>query len=94
MANTTKNHWYVIVCTTEGAKFVTGTEYHTAYWDENEKPLELSKAHAQDIANGLWLNGFVAYAVCMNWEIDRQPYRYELGHFEWVNKESTDQTKS
>lgn len=94
MANTTKNYWYVLVCTEQGAKFVTSTEYHTAEWDATKPPMEMSKSFAQDVANGLCLNFHCAFAVCMNWEIDRQPYYYERGHFEWVNNEAPDQTKS
>lgn len=94
MSNTTKNHWYVIVCTTQGAKFVTGTEYHTAEWDETKPPMEMSKSFAQDVANGLCLNFHCAFAVCMNWEIDRQPYRYENGHFEWVENKDCEKTNN
>lgn len=85
MASTTKNHWYVIVCTDNGAVFVTSTEYHTAEWDKTKPPMEMSREYARNVANGLCLNFHCAYAVCMNWELKHQPYRYTHGHFEWVN---------
>lgn len=88
MAKSTKKHWYVLVCSCEGAKFVTSLgEHHTAYWDDKEKPMELSQAWAFDIARGLQWNGTPAYAVCQEWEQEHQPYAYYRGHFEWFNDE-------
>jgi len=26
----------------------------------------------------------LAYPICSQWEIDKQPYRYDVGHFEWI----------
>ena len=90
MANK-KNYWYVIVMTESGAKFVTDKDYasKTAFWDGLEPPAEFGRYSAEDLAMGLMLNGYLAYAVMSPIEIDAQPYRYNKGHFEWVlNKES------
>lgn len=88
MAKTTQKHWYVLVCTGEGAKFVTGEgEHHTAYWDKDKVPKEFSKEYALDMTRGLCLNGYNAFAVCREWEQPNQPYAYYCGHFEWVNDE-------
>ncbi len=81
MANQ-KNYWYVIVLTNYGPVFVTGIpEYHTAKWDKAETPREFTKSYAQDLALGLCVNGYIAYAVCQPFKITHQPYRYDLGEF-------------
>jgi len=82
-----KNYWYVLVMTEEGPKFVTGTEYHTAFWDKEKAPEELGKYWAEDICRGLLLNGYLAYTVCMPIELDTQPYNYGKGKFEWKTNE-------
>lgn len=86
MANSKKNFWYVIVMTNEGAKFVTKIDYSdkSAYWNKEEKPLELSQSTAKDLAMGLSANMHLAFAVCSFYEIDNQPYRYNKGCFKWV----------
>ena len=98
MATTKKkqNYWYVIVMTEEGPKFVTGTKYHTAYWDKEKTPLELGRDWAKDICMGLNLNGYLAYQVCMPFEIETHPYRYKDGHLEWVkgNEEEANEEKA
>lgn len=86
-----KNYWYVIVFTSEGPKYVTSTEYHTAKWDMLETPLELGKYWAEDITKGLLLNGYNAAAVCMPIELSHQPYMYETGKFEWSNNKEDDE---
>ena len=89
------NYWYVLVMTEEGPKFVTGTEYHTAFWDKEKAPKELGKYWAEDICRGLLLNGYLAYAVCMPIEMENHPYNYNLGRFEWKqNKENTQEEES
>ena len=89
MANTTKNHYYVLVLTMEGAMFVTGTEGHkTALWDRMGTPMEFSKEYANDMAIGLTWNGSTAFVVVSKFELDVQPFLYSKGHFEWVNAES------
>lgn len=87
MATKKKNFYYVLVFTSEGPKYVTSTEYHTAHWDEKEIPLELGKSFADDITRGLLLNGYNAATVCMPLELSHQPYAYDRGHFEFVVKE-------
>ena len=83
-----KNYWYVIVMTDEGPKFVTSLgDHHTAYWDEKEKPYEMSETWAKDVATGLMVNFFTAFPVCAPVEIDHQPYRYEKYHIEWKENE-------
>jgi len=84
-----KNYWYVLVMTNQGPRFVTKIDYSTktAYWDELEKPIEMDKSRAQDLTIGLNLNCNYSFAVCQPFEIDSQPYRYNLGHFEWKYKE-------
>lgn len=85
MANNKKYHWYVIVMTDDGAKFVTKIDYSdkSAYWNKNEEPLEMSKDAAIDLSIGLTLNMHLAYATCTTYEIEKQPYRYNLGSFKW-----------
>ena len=85
-----KNYWYVLVLTDDGPKFVTEVEYgtKTAHWDKLAKPLEMNEVCAKDLAFGLMCNMYVAFPVCLPIEWTNQPYRYEHGHFEWVeNKE-------
>ena len=79
-----KNHYYVLVLTDTGAKFVTSTGANQyAKWDGNEKPLDMPQYFAEDVALGLMLNGYMAFCVKNRFEIEHQPYRYNLGHFEW-----------
>ena len=80
----TKNHYYVLVFTDNGAKFVTGlSEHHTAIWDTDKPPKNMSKNKADGVAFGLNLNGFIAVTASRQWEIENQPYNYNNGHFEW-----------
>ena len=83
MANK-KNHYYVIVMTGEGAKFVTATHYHDAEWDGEKAPKEFTREMATDIVCGLNWNGYLAYIVVMPIEITNQPYNYNAGRFEWI----------
>ena len=80
-----KNYWYVLVLTSEGAKFVTKINYSdkTAEWDGVAKPLEMDMSRAKDLAFGLMCNFHQAYPVCSPIELDAQPYYYSKGHFEW-----------
>ena len=73
-----KNYWYVLVMTSEGPKYVTDVHCGTkeAVWDKFEKPLELAKETAQDLAWALRVNGYNAVAVCQNFEITSQPFYY------------------
>ena len=90
MAKQTK-WYYVLVLTNQGPVFVTKIgEHKTAYWDKNEKPKEFSKSWAEDLAFGLMVNGYSAFTVSNNFELDTQPYRYDIGHFEWKNEERED----
>ena len=88
MATKKRNHHYVLVLTNTGPVFVTGTKpHHYAEFDKLEKPLEFSKSVAEDICLGLNLNFITAYYVCVPYELDAQPYRYDLGDFKWERKE-------
>ena len=84
-----KYHYYVLVMTEEGPKFVTKVNYgdKTAEYDKLEKPLEFSsKEWAEDVVLGLILNWNIAYLVCQKWEIEHQPYNYEKWEIEWKEK--------
>lgn len=85
----TKKHYYVLVMTEAGPKFVTKINYgdKTAEWDYKEKPLEMEKLQAEDLVLGLNLNWNQAYLVCQNWEIENQPYRYDDYKIQWVKRE-------
>lgn len=85
-----KYHYYVLVMTTDGPKFVTKVNYgdKTAEYDKLEKPLEFSsKEWAEDVVLGLNLNFNTAYLVCQKWEIEHQPYMYEKWNIRWEEKE-------
>ena len=83
-----KKHYYVLVFTNQGPKYVTGTEYQTAKWNVKDAPDEFTKSWAEDITLGLNMNGFPAVTVVSPWEIERHPYRYSAGEFEWKGKEA------
>lgn len=82
---TRKYFYYVLVMTNSGPVFVTGIpERNWANYNKDEKPMEFgSKSYAQEVANGLCMNFQQAYMITSQWEIERQPYRYNDGHFEW-----------
>lgn len=84
-----QNYWYVLVLTDSGPVFVTKVEYSGkyAYWNKNEKPLEMSEYWAKDLMRGLMLNFTMAFACCLPYALDSQPYFYNKGHFEWVENE-------
>jgi len=86
----TKNYWYVLVMTNSGPTFVTKVNYSdkTAEWNKDDKPLKMSMESAKDLAMGLMANLNFAFAVCNFYELENQPYRYNMGKFEWKsNKE-------
>lgn len=79
-----KSYNYILVLTSEGPKFVTGFgERKTAFWDEKEAPYLMDLDYAREVAFGLTVNGCVAFPVSSKFEIDKQPYFYDKGHFEW-----------
>ena len=84
-----KMHYYVLVITNDGPKFVTKVNYgdETAEWNYKEKPLEMTKSDAEDLVVGLNGNFFLAYVVSMRCEITGHPYRYDLGHLEFKRNE-------
>ena len=84
-----KNYYYVLVCTEEGAKFITDIgDHHTAFWNWKEKPYEMSKSYAQDMVKGLNWNGFCAYMIHSEWELERQPYNYEKYELTFTEREA------
>lgn len=83
MANK-RNYWYVLVLTNYGPVFVTRIPTRTtAEWHKEEKPMELSEKYAKEVAWGLRLNEYLAYAVCNTYELGGQPFRYKEGQFKW-----------
>ena len=90
MATKKQNYWYVLVLTEGGPVFVTSYSLSPkeAYWKKDEAPKELSADFAKDLALGLTWNGNVAFAVCSKFELDQQPYRYDMGQFEWKMNET------
>ena len=87
-----QNYYYVLVMTNNGPVFVTSVDNanKTAHWDATKAPQELGKYAAEDLALGLGCNGFVAYAVSTKWELDNQPYRYNIGQFVWKMEADND----
>lgn len=92
MATKKKIHYYVLVMTNDGPKFVTKVNYKdkTAEWNYKEKPLEFDKFWAEDLALGLNLNLHLAYVIAQKWEIDSHPYRYEDYKLQWTEREKED----
>lgn len=84
------NYYYVLVITDHGPVFVTSVDNRNkvAHWNDAEVPKELGKYYAEDLAMGLNLNGTYALVVCNRFELDNQPYRYDMGGFEWRAKEA------
>lgn len=82
-----KNHYYVLIFTSSGAKYVTSTKENKAYWNELENPKEFPKSVAEDIVLGLNLNGHSAVMVYMPYEICWQPYNYKEFECKFIEKE-------
>lgn len=87
---TRKNYYYVLVLTSEGPKFVTSIpERNMAEYDMLKEPMLFSsREFADDVSTGLTMNFITAYTIVSKYEISHQPYHYEFGTFEWVNKKS------
>lgn len=84
-----KIYYYVLVFTDDGPIYVTKLgDGKTAYWDKLEKPLELSKNYAEQMALGLTWNGSSAVCVSSLYEIDSQPYVYEYYSIQFVENEN------
>lgn len=75
-----KNYYYVLVFTNAGAVYVTGrnNSENVAYWNKEEKPLEMSRNVAEDLVFGLQCNCTNAVMVCNPRPIEAQPYRYKM----------------
>lgn len=69
-----KKHYYVAVLLNTGLRFVTGTNNttKTAFWKKGEKPVELSKSYAEDIAYCLNLNFTPAIVVSSFYELSKE----------------------
>ena len=81
-----KNYYYVMVCTNEGPKFVTGTEGNWANWDIDKPPKELGRKYAKEIARGLCWNLYTAYVVVSEWDLTVHPYNYNDYEFSFKAK--------
>lgn len=92
MANTKKNHYYVLVFTDNGPAYVTSVNYvdRSARWDKNEVPKEFSKSNAEDLVFGLRCNWHNAVVVTLPVEIDCQPYNYKHWECKFVEKAGND----
>lgn len=87
MANTKKWHYYVLVFTEEGPKYVTNIlPHHTAEFKADKKPMEMSAGYAEDVYTGLCLNFFNATLIKSRFEIESQPYRYDEYSIKWEKK--------
>ena len=84
-----KEHWYVLVFTEAGPKYVTkvNNANREAYWNIADAPYEMTKENAQYLAMALSWNGHTSVPVGVRWEIDTHPYRYSQYHIEWVENE-------
>ena len=91
MANK-KYHYYVLVFTNEGPKYVTALKTGKyAEWKTENKPLEMSASWAEEIYKGLNLNFHLCVLVKSVYEIDTHPYNYndfKLNFEKKENKES------
>ena len=58
--------YYVGVKTEDGMAFVTEVDYSTqkTYWNRDDRPLAMNSSRAEDVANGLLMNGYWAVVVC------------------------------
>lgn len=93
MANAKKKyHYYVMVFTNDGPKYVTKIlPHHTAEWKWQDKPLEMSASWAEDVYTGLCLNFFTAVLVKSRFEIDHHPYRYDEWQIDWKKREEEEE---
>ena len=92
MANTKKNHYYVLVFAESGPAYVTSVNYadKSARWDKNETPKEFTKSNAENLVFGLRCNWFNAVVVMHPIEIDRQPYNYQYYDCTFTKKEGNE----
>lgn len=79
-----KNYWYILVLTETGPAFVTSMNGSTCMWEKDKVPVEYGRQIAEETAWALRLNGYVAYAVSITYELGSQPYRYDLGKYKWI----------
>lgn len=88
MASGKKYHYYVMVFTPEGPKYVTNIlPGHMAEWKTEDKPLEMSASYAEDVYTGLCLNFFTAVLIKSRFEVEHHPYNYEDYRIEFIKKE-------
>lgn len=88
MANTKKNHYYVLVFADNGPAYVTSVNYadRSARWEKDKAPKEFNKSSAEDLVFGLRCNWFNAVVVSLPVEIDCQPYNYKHWDCQFVEK--------
>lgn len=81
-----KKYIYILMMSDEGCVFITDLDYEnkTAKWEKDKKPLEIrSEEYAHELIVGLGWSGNQGYVVSSRFELDKQPYRYSEGCFEW-----------
>lgn len=93
MAKGKKNHYYILVASNGGPKFVTKINWSdkTAEWNYKEKPMELDKGTAESLLTGLLLNFNMAYLVVNPFEIDCHPYNYKDYKIDFKEREKEDE---
>ena len=78
-----KKYYYVVLFmdVKKGARLVTRTDNATkmAFWNENEKPLAMSKSSAEDLAYCLGLNCYPAFVLESFYKFDDQPFIVKEG---------------
>lgn len=82
-----KYYYYVLVFTDGGPVYVTklGKE-KTAYWNGEEKPMQLPMWKAEQICYGLNVNFYSSAVVKSPIELDCQPYLYSDYEITWKEK--------
>ena len=92
MANTKKNHYYVLVFAENGPAYVTSVNYsdRSARWDKDKAPKEFGKSDAENLVFGLCCNFFNAVVVMHRVEIECQPYNYKYYNCQFVEKEGNE----
>lgn len=89
MANTKKNHYYVLVFANDGPAYVTSVNYadRSARWEKDKAPKEFSKSDAESLVFGLRCNWFNAVVVYLPVDIDCQPYNYKYWECKFEEKQ-------
>ena len=82
-----KYHYYVLVITNEGPKYVTEIlENNWCKWNEEDAPYEMSASFAEDVYIGLCANLNYALLIKSRVKISHHPYRYEEFNLKFIKK--------